>query len=355
MKNLLFYSFFLISSLNWYIPLEVFQDNKSNYALVYQNEEKTNIQSNDSISAKSINKNKSLVKTLPNYWIKQDTLTVKMPYGIEIYRSVRDFSYNSGPIRKVNAYCVIVDPKYVEFKPTYSSTNKTPQNFIKDEPGTVLACVNAGFFGANISYSLLKYCGVTYSHNVASLDRIYEGKPVKYYVARAAFGLGPNLKPDVKWVYSMNRDIYSYNSPGLNDRNEAPKPKPTLGEGKIWEVKSAVGGSPMLIKSGKINVTDKEELIVIDNKSPRARTGIGYTSDGKIVILAVEGENKGVSDGLTLLELAHYMKDMGCVGAINLDGGSSTILRVNNQELIRPSSKGIERAMPGVILIKSRK
>jgi exopolysaccharide biosynthesis protein len=110
----------------------------------------------------------------------------------------------------------------------------------------------------------------------------------------------------------------------------------------------------MLIKNGNINITDVEELIVIDNASARARSAIGHTADGKIIMLVAEGGNTGISDGLNLVELANYMKDMGCVGAINLDGGSSSTLRINNQQMTRPSSGGNEQPNAGVILIKAK-
>lgn len=297
----------------------------------------------------------SLITTLPIYWVKQTAVTTGMPYGIEVYNSTTNYSYNNGPVRKMNAYCVVVDPKYLDFKPTYAKQNKLPATFISDEKGgTTLACMNTGFFGVDVAFSMLRYNGLNYTNNIASLNRIYNGNPTVYYVTRAAFGLAPDLRPNVTWVYPISGVAYSYNMPSPNDINNPPKPQPTVINGVVWNSLSAVGGAPMLIKNGTVRVTDTEELIVIDNTTPRARTAIGYTANGKIVMLAAEGENAGISDGLTLVELANYMKDMGCVGAINLDGGSSTMLRVAGKEMIRPSSAGLERAMLGVILIKAK-
>ena len=302
-----------------------------------------------------IKANNYLIIKLPSYWVKQTLLTANMPYGIEIYKSTTNYSYKSGPIRKMKAFCIVVDPKYIDFKPTYATPNKLPVNFIKDEPGTVLACMNAGFFGPNLAYSMLRYNGSNYTNNIASFNRTYNDDSVVYYATRAAFGLTKDLKPEVAWIYPVSGVVYSYAVPSPNNIKNPPQPQPTEVCGAVWNVISAVGGAPMLIKNGSINITDTEELIVIDNKSPRARTAIGYTAHGKIIMLTVEGENKGVSDGLTLIELANYMKDIGCVGAINLDGGSSTMLRVGCKEVIKPSSSGLERAMPGVILLKSKK
>lgn len=292
--------------------------------------------------------------TLPSYWNKESTLTSNMPYGIEIYHTTTDYSLNSGPSRKMNAYCVIVDPKYVDFKPTFSSTNKTPTSFVTDESGTVLACINAGFFSSTQALSMLRYNGTPYSYNPTSVTRTYQGNNTTYYPTRATFGLSPDLTPSVTWTYNQNFTVYSYSTPSPNDVNNAPQPAPTTTGGVVWNNVTAVGGSPMLIKNGIINITSTEELIDVDNTSARARTAIGHNASGKIVMVSIEGENTGVSDGLTLEELANYMKDMGCTGALSLDGGGSTVLRVNNQEMIRPSASGVERAMPGVILIKSK-
>lgn len=63
--------------------------------------------------------------------------------------------------------------------------------------------------------------------------------------------------------------------------NTAPQAIPSSSfpaGGTIWDMNSAIGGSPLLIKNNSINITDNEELIVIDNNSSRARSAIGYTA-----------------------------------------------------------------------------
>lgn len=300
-----------------------------------------------------LTKSTPLINSLPAYWVQQTSLTANMPYGIEVYKSTTNYSYNAGPTRKMNAFCVVIDPKFVEFKPTFGNPNKSPTAFQNDEAGTVLAVMNAGFFQAGGSFSIIKHDGVTTASNVAQLTRTFNGNATAYYPTRAALGLSPSKTPDVAWIYNVSGVVYAYPTPSANALNVAPKPQPIAGDGVIWNNVTAVGGSPMLIKGGNINITDVEELIVIDNASARARSAIGYTADGKIVMLAVEGNNAGVSDGLSLVELANYMKDMGCVGAINLDGGGSTTLRVGAQAMFTPSD-GTERAMASVILIKAK-
>lgn len=43
---------------------------------------------------------------------------------------------------------------------------------------------------------------------------------------------------------------------------------------------------------------------------------------------------------MTLMELANFMKAAGCIGAINLDGGGSTVMYVNGQVVNKPQVKG---------------
>lgn len=88
-----------------------------------------------------------------------------------------------------------------------------------------------------------------------------------------------------------------------------------------------ISGGPYLLKSGKIYVDAVEErLSSVTGRNPR--TAIGYTEDNVLIMVTVEGRKEGTS-GVTLNELSVIMKDLGCYEAINLDGGSSTVMYVN--------------------------
>jgi exopolysaccharide biosynthesis protein len=47
------------------------------------------------------------------------------------------------------------------------------------------------------------------------------------------------------------------------------------------------------------------------------------------------------------------MVGLGCVEALNLDGGGSSCMLINGKETIWPSDKGQQRAVPAVFIIKS--
>mgnify|MGYP006195806179 FL=1 len=93
---------------------------------------------------------------------------------------------------------------------------------------------------------------------------------------------------------------------------------------------------------------------MIDNNSSRARSAIGYTANNKVILFAAEGNNTNGAAGLTLAEVAQAMKDMGCVGAINLDGGGSTALYVNGVHTVKPSDAAGERSVVTALILKSK-
>ncbi len=106
-----------------------------------------------------------------------------------------------------------------------------------------------------------------------------------------------------------------------------------------WEnVKHIISGGPYLIKNNEIFIDmTAQKLNAIGGKNPR--TAVGYTKDNDLILVAVDGR-EGSSVGLTLVELANFMKSLGCTNAINLDGGGSTVMYVNGQIVNRPHQPG---------------
>lgn len=106
-----------------------------------------------------------------------------------------------------------------------------------------------------------------------------------------------------------------------------------------WDnVKHIISGGPYLVKNGEVFVDMTEQKLgAIGGKNPR--TAIGYTQDGNFIMVAVDGR-EGASVGLTLKELAWFMKSIGCINAMNLDGGGSTVMYVNGRVVNRPKVKG---------------
>jgi exopolysaccharide biosynthesis protein len=52
--------------------------------------------------------------------------------------------------------------------------------------------------------------------------------------------------------------------------------------------------------------------------------------------------------------MADILVGLGCVEALNLDGGGSSCMLVNGMETIRPSDKEGQRKVPAVLIIRHR-
>ncbi len=106
-----------------------------------------------------------------------------------------------------------------------------------------------------------------------------------------------------------------------------------------WEnVNHIISGGPYLVKDGQVYVDIQEQkLLAIGGRNPR--TAIGYTKDNRFIMITADGR-EGSSIGMTLKELAYYMKQLGCVNAMNLDGGGSTVMYVKGAIANKPPVQG---------------
>ena len=106
-----------------------------------------------------------------------------------------------------------------------------------------------------------------------------------------------------------------------------------------WDgVKHIISGGPYLVKNGEIYVdVTEQKLNSITGRNPR--TAIGITEDKNLVLITVDGREES-SVGMTLTELANFMKEIGCIEAMNLDGGGSSVMYVAGNIVNNPSIKG---------------
>lgn len=93
---------------------------------------------------------------------------------------------------------------------------------------------------------------------------------------------------------------------------------------------------------------DGKEEDSIGCRREAARTAFGITADGYVMLLSVCGKGQNPeSSGIDLNRLSSLMKELGCVDAINLDGGASTTMYV------RLATRGTETGqelVPGTIV-----
>lgn len=99
-------------------------------------------------------------------------------------------------------------------------------------------------------------------------------------------------------------------------------------------VRMAIGGGPALIHDGKRAAYRSEAV-----RHPR--TALGWNKDD-FFLIQVDGRQPNLSVGMTLPELTDYLLKLGCLEALNLDGGGSSTMWIDGQVMNNPC-EGAER------------
>ncbi|RYZ52677.1 MAG: phosphodiester glycosidase family protein [Chitinophagaceae bacterium] len=315
-----------------------------------------------------------LVLSLLSYsqWQNVDSLYGPLPLSVKVFVTTQRI--DTAPFK---AYCVIADlgDKALDFTTdTTLDRRATPAQFYAKNNKPLLV-VNGTFFSfqTNRNLNAVIRNGKLLSGNVQTLAG--KGKDTLTYrhTFPSAIGISKKRKADVAWLYTDTVKMKAYAAQWplqpLKDSTAAHSLKEMVTNTSLvnghssklspslqkWKMQTAIGGGPVLVQNGAVQVTNNEELKfagkAIHDKHPR--TAMGYTADNRLVILVIEGRSKG-SGGATLVQTAQLLKDLGCVEALNLDGGGSSCLLVNGKETIRPSDKEGQRSVPAVFLIKKR-
>lgn len=118
------------------------------------------------------------------------------------------------------------------------------------------------------------------------------------------------------------------------------------------DIKEAIGGQAILVKDGKLYEDSPF------NKSRNPRTGVGIKANGDVFFVTVDGRQAPYSSGITSLEFAQLMIDLGAQTALDFDGGGSTTYvsrkpGADNLQLVNKPSTGTERKVANSWLIVS--
>ncbi|MBI5400039.1 phosphodiester glycosidase family protein [Candidatus Saganbacteria bacterium] len=123
-----------------------------------------------------------------------------------------------------------------------------------------------------------------------------------------------------------------------------------------------VSGGPRLLKNGQLYISKYEEKFRSDIASGRAaRTAVGITNQGQLLLVTVDGlirhrkkdKDQIASVGVTLEELADLMLNLGASEALNLDGGSSSTMVINDTIVNNPTA-GYQRSVNNALIVEPR-
>ncbi len=124
--------------------------------------------------------------------------------------------------------------------------------------------------------------------------------------------------------------------------------------GKWKGVKNAVGGGNMLINGGVIRYPSTYDSSIKNTYT--SRSAFGVKADGTYVFYAAERNTASGNAGVWMDAVAQAMYDMGCVYAINLDGGGSTTLVADTgggAALQNKCQDGAQRKIANALLLLS--
>lgn len=116
-----------------------------------------------------------------------------------------------------------------------------------------------------------------------------------------------------------------------------------------------LSGGPLLLWNGKrLEEPEKESISMVFFLARHPRTAVGAREDGTLLLVTVDGRRPGESVGMSLPELTDLMLELGCVSAINLDGGGSTTMVVDGKVVNSPSGGEARRNADAILLFPKR-
>ena len=303
-------------------------------------------------------------------WQSVDSVFSPLPVSMHVY-----FASQWNDTTPFRAFYVEVDlhDKKLDFT-TDTTLNRrlTPSRFYEknDKP---LLVVNGTFFSfeTNRNLNVVVKDGKMVSYNQQNIPGRGKDTLTYRHPFASALGITKKRKADVAWLITDSSEKYAYASqrpltmlkdsvPYHDGRYFVHAIRPVASSSASpsfsnWKMQTAIGGGPVLVQNNQVSISNNEEQKftgkAINDRHPR--TAMGYTKDNKLIILVIEGRNKNAV-GATLVEEAQILKDLGCVEALNLDGGGSSCLLINGKETIKPSDANGQRPVPAVFMIKKK-
>lgn len=163
----------------------------------------------------------------------------------------------------------------------------------------------------------------------AQATKDIEGRNTGYVRGKAAAPVGMAMSDGVLWHRSRTPRPYLE----LTASNVVRLEEGSASERMDAGAREIVGGSNIIVRNGHaITFTNA----FATTRHPRTAVGID-ASGTQLTLLVVDGRQPELSIGMNLAELSEELVRLGCVTAINLDGGGSTTLVYRN-----PESKKLE-------------
>ena len=232
----------------------------------------------------------------------------------EVQTSLTTLRYEDSTVYVVDLYTDDVTELLAAFAQDTYGKNVTAKTSEMAASNGATVAINGDFYGARTSGYVVRN-GVLYRDTVASADQ---------------------------------EDLVIYADGSFDIVCEGEVSAQELVDGGAWQVFSF---GPGLVEDGTVLVDADDEVGHAMSSNPR--TALGKVSDGHYVLVVSDGRTSE-SEGLSLLELATFMRDeLGVECAYNLDGGGSSTLWYEGSVANNPTSgHGIkERSVSDIVYV----
>jgi len=267
------------------------------------------------------------------------------PYTFLIGSMIKDNEYTFGRVSPRASFAIDTAKRLIIDDIGFSASLRTKQGYVRS-----ISSLN-DTVRLNMLVIYNKYFGTsTRTNNTVTeiklkrLTPLIIGDSIKFIVRAKNVGIGNmSFAPD-EYVLSGNGTEKAFLDTSIlvNDTITIIfRTNPFRGN-----VFSMTGGGPALLVNGVIPGGLQTAV--------HPRTAVGFNQDStKVFFVTVDGRQPGFSVGMSLPELANYMKSIGCHNAVNLDGGGSTTMVVRNRVVNSPSDAAGERSVANALIAVS--
>lgn len=124
-----------------------------------------------------------------------------------------------------------------------------------------------------------------------------------------------------------------------------------VGDSALWDsCEHIIGGGPLLLRDGAAPSTKAYNAEGFDKAFHsfwHPRTAIGKKADGTLLFVTITAADAEVRRGVTLPRLAELFAEWGATDALNLDGGSSSMLIIRDKVVSVKSREKPQKAARG--------
>lgn len=294
-------------------------------------------------------------------WTPVDSSFAPLPSSVHVYYTQ---TLTDGKPNKAYYVSIDLSDRTLELTSRVGEGKRyTPTQYFENNQQPLLV-MNCTFFEFvhNSNLNVVMRDGQLLAYQVQTMAAKGKDSGQYYHVLGSAIGINKRRKADVAWLYvdSSLRYPLATQQPVSSWKDSISHPLATdyLQRGKFakWKMQTAVGGGPVLLQDGNILIANNIERKFAGNaiRDKHPRTGMGYTAGGQLILLVIEGRFPGKAEGATLEQMAAMFKQIGCVEALNLDGGGSSCLLINGKNTIQPSDKEGQRPVPAVFMVQRK-